>query len=202
MTELEKALCGMRYASRDPEVVQFQNNVKDLCFELGRLKPSDPQRSEIIAELLGTHNPYLRIEPGFQCTFGRNIHFKGMAMVNYNCTFLDSQPITIGDMTLIGPGSSIICTNHSVNAEERLNGLFDDKPITIGDCVWLGANVTVCPGVTIGDNSVIGAGSVVTKDVPPNVVAAGNPCRVIRPVTEDDRLDKKKKYDLPKHHYL
>ena len=105
--------------------------------------------------------------------------------------FTRYKKITIGDRTLIGPGCSLICTNHSLDADERLKGMFDNKPITIGNRVWLGANVTVCPGVTIGDNRVSGAGSVVTKDIPSNVVAVGNPCRVLRNITEKDKLESK-----------
>ena len=109
-------------------------------------------------------------------------------MLNFNCTLLDSNIITIGDRTLIGPGSHIICTNHALNAEERLQGWFDNRPITIGDKVWIGANVTILPGVTIGDETVIGAGSVVTKDIPARVIAVGNPCKVLRRITEQDKL--------------
>ncbi len=111
---------------------------------------------------------------------GKNIHFKGTAFVNLNCTFLDSNIITIGHCALIGPGCSLICTNHALDPTERLKGVFNDRPITIGENVWLGANVTVLPGVTIGDRAVIGAGSVVTHDIPADSIAVGNPCRVVR----------------------
>ena len=117
-----------------------------------------------------------------------NIHFDGMAMINFNCTFLDSNIIHVGHCALIGPGCHIICTNHALDGEERLKGMFANRPISIGENVWLGANVTVLPGVSIGKNSVIGAGSVVTKDIPENVIAVGNPCRVLREITEADRL--------------
>lgn len=109
-------------------------------------------------------------------------------MLNFNCTLLDSNIITIGDRTLIGPGCHIICTNHALDAEERLKGMFDNKPITIGNRVWIGGNVTILPGVTIGDDAVIGAGSVVAKDIPSGVIAVGNPCRVLRKITEQDKL--------------
>lgn len=101
---------------------------------------------------------------------------------------MDSQIITIGDRVLIGPGCYIITVNHSADLEERFTGVFDNKPVTIGKGVWLGANVTVLPGVTIGEASVIGAGSVVTKDIPPRVIAAGNPCHVIREISEADKI--------------
>ena len=114
-------------------------------------------------------------------------------MINMNCTFLDSNIITIGHCALIGPGCNLICTNHALNGEERLKGLFNDKPINIGSNVWLGANVTILPGVTIGDNAIIGAGSVVTKDIPSNVIAFGNPCKVSREITEQDKIVKETK---------
>lgn len=182
MTETEKALAGLDYDSRDTGVAEYQARVKRMVHEFNRLPPDDPGRSSILSELVGGYNQYVFIESGFQCVFGRNIHFKGMAMLNFNCTLLDSNIITIGDCTLIGPGCSLICTNHAVDAADRLKGVFHNRPITIGDRVWLGANVTVLPGVTIGDEAVIGAGSVVTHDIPPGVVAAGNPCRVLRSI--------------------
>ena len=151
MTELEKALSGEQFSRRDPEVVAFQSKVKDLCFEFNNSVPSSPRRNEILSELVEGYNEYLFIESGFQCVMGKNIHFKGTAFVNLNCTFLDSNIITIGHCALIGPGCSLICTNHSLDPVERLQGVFNDRPITIGENVWLGANVTVLPGVTIGD---------------------------------------------------
>lgn len=190
MTEIEKALSGKAFDRRAEDIRAFQSKVKDLCFEFNHTIPSNPRRAEIIKELVTGYNPYVFIESGFECVFGKNIHFKGMSMINYGCTFLDSNIITIGHCALIGPGCKIICTNHALDGEERLQGLFADKPITIGDNVWLGANVTVLPGVTIGKNSVIGAGSVVTKDIPENVVAVGNPCKVLRVITEEDKLNK------------
>lgn len=188
MTELEKALSGMPYGSRDKEVKKYLERVKDICWECGRLKPGDPKRQKLLNSLFGQSSEYVFIEPGFQCVFGKNIYFKGMAMLNYNCILLDSARIEIGHKTLIGPGCSLICTNHSVDAEERLQGVFRNREIVIGSKVWLGANVTVCPGVTIGDRAVIGAGSVVTKDIPAEVVAAGNPCRVLRPIGAEDKI--------------
>lgn len=188
MTELEKALSGKSFDRRAKDVCIFQSKVKDMCFEFNHTKPSDPKRTEIIKELVTGYNQYVFIEGGFECVFGKNIHFKGTAIINYNCIFLDSNIIEIGHCALIGPGCRIICTNHALDGEERLKGLFNDKPIVIGDNVWLGANVTVLPGVTIGRNSVVGAGSVVTKDIPENVVAVGNPCKPLRKITEEDKL--------------
>ena len=188
MTELEKALSGKQFDRRDEEIRNFQSKVKDLCFDFNHTKPSDSMRTDIIKNLVTGYNPYVFIESGFECVFGKNIHFKGMAMINYGCTFLDSNIITIGHCALIGPWCKLICTNHALDGEERLKGLFNDKPITIEENVWLGANVTVLPGVTIGKNSVIGAGSIVTKDIPENVIAVGNPCKVLREITKEDKL--------------
>lgn len=193
MTELEKAFAGEQFSRRDEEVSRHMAKVKDLCFEFNNTKPSDPKRNEIINELVTGYNQYVFIESGFNCVIGKNIHFKGMAMINMNCTFLDSNIITIGHCALIGPGCNLICTNHALNGEERLKGLFNDKPINIGSNVWLGANVTILPGVTIGDNAIIGAGSVVTKDIPANVIAFGNPCKVSREITEQDKIMKETK---------
>lgn len=188
MTELEKALAGLEYDARDKGVTAFQADVKYKCYYLNSVAPDSSERNEIIENLVSGYNPYVFIESDFKCVFGKNIHFKGMAMINFNCTFLDSNIITIGDRTLIGPGCHLICTNHTIEIEGRLKGKFNNKPITIGDNAWLGANVTVLPGVTIGNGAVIGAGSVVTKDIPDNVIAAGNPCRVLRKITENDKL--------------
>lgn len=183
MTELDKALAGEPFDRRDKDVYLFQSKVKDMLYELNNLKPSDPKRTDIIKELVSGYNEYVFIEDGFRCIFGKNIRFHGMAMINCDCTFLDTAFIDIGHCALIGPGCKLICTNHSVDPDERLKGVFYDKPIAIGNNVWLGANVTVLPGVTIGDNAVIGAGSVVTKDIPANVVAVGNPCRVVKKIS-------------------
>lgn len=191
MTELEKALNGETYDGKNSEIAAFQNNVKKLCQKFNSAEPNGPERTKILAELVSGYNPYVFVESNFTCVFGKNIHFKGMAILNFNCTLLDSNIITIGDRTLIGPNCNIICTNHSIDADERLKGVFDNRPITIGSKVWIGANVTILPGVVIGDEAVIGAGSVVTKDIPAGVVAVGNPCRAIRQITENDKLLKK-----------
>lgn len=182
MTELEKAFAGESFDRRDGEVVEYQAKVKKLLYDFNRARPNDPERAEIIKQLVTGYSEWVFIEDGFRCVFGKNIHFKGMAIINFGCTFLDSDIITVGDRALIGPNCNIICTNHALDAEERLKGGFCDKPVVIGDKTWLGANVTVLPGVTIGEGAVIGAGSVITKDIPPYTVAAGNPCRVIKQI--------------------
>lgn len=190
MTELEKALRGESFNNMDEEVMAYQVKVKDLCHRYNALAPSDEQRRQVLWELLGGEFPHVFIEPGFRCVFGRNIHFKGLAMVNFNCTFLDMMSVTIGANAMIGPGCTFVTASHAIDPTERMMGLFDNKPITVGDNVWLGANVTVLPGVSIGDGAVVGAGSVVTKDIPAGVIAVGSPCKVLRPISERDKLRK------------
>ena len=127
-------------------------------------------------------------EPPFKCDYGKNIHTHGLTVINYNCVILDTSPVNIGANAFIAPGVCIACAGHSIDASQRGAGISTSKPINIGNDVWIGANATICPGVTIGNGTVIGAGSVVTKDIPSGVVAAGNPCRVIRKITEKDKI--------------
>ena len=124
----------------------------------------------------------------FKCDYGFNIHTEGLVFINYNCVMLDTSPIHIGENAFIGPGTCLTCAGHAIDAKERGMGVGTSKPITLEKDVWIGANCTVCGGVTIGKGSVIGAGSVVTKDIPPGVIAVGNPCKVLRPITEEDRI--------------
>lgn len=188
MSELKKALSGQEYDVRSQEVRDFQLKVKQLCHDYNRANPGSHEKTEILSQLVSGYNDQIYIEDGFHCLFGKNIYFEGVAMINHHCTILDSKPVFIGDRTMIGPGCQLICTNHALDPEERLAGLFHNKSIRLGKKVWLGANVTVLPGVSIGDGAVIGAGSVVTKDIPSGYLAYGNPCRIIRPITEDDKL--------------
>lgn len=146
------------------------------------------QRETILSELFGTYHKLVFPGPGFRCDYGFNIHFHGLAVINYNVVMLDTSPINIGAGAFIGPGVCLACSGHAIHPSQR-DHVLTSAPITLGEKVWLGANVTVVGGVTIGDGSVIGAGSVVTKDIPAGVVAAGAPCRVIREITEDDIFD-------------
>lgn len=132
------------------------------------------------------------VEPDFRCEYGKNITIEDNAYINFGCIILDWAEISIGSHTLLGPNIGLYAANHSTDADERINGGCYGKPIHIGRNVWLGGDVKVLGGVTIGDNTIIGAGSIVTKDIPSNVIAVGNPCKVIRAITEDD---KKKSWD-------
>lgn len=167
----------------------LQKKARTLLKELDTLGDEDGERrTEIMKDLFGTYHPLAFPGAGFKCDYGFNIHFHGLAVINYNVVMLDTSPINIGAGAFIAPGVCLACSGHSLIGEERIRGIGTSAPITLEDNVWLGANVTVCGGVTIGKGSVIGAGSVVIKDIPAGVVAAGNPCRVIREITEEDRL--------------
>lgn len=168
----------------------LQLKAKTLCFEYNNTSPSEGEKKrEILEKLFGTCHPLTFIEPSFRCDYGFNIHTHGLTVINYNCVILDTSPVNIGANTFIAPGVCLACAGHSIDPVQRGEGVSTSKAITIGDDVWIGANSVVCGGVTIGNGTVIGAGSVVTKDIPSGVVAAGNPCRVLRKVTEEDRLE-------------
>ncbi|EEB22944.1 sugar O-acetyltransferase [Phocaeicola dorei] len=145
-------------------------------------------RQSILAQLLGKQGKDVLIIPAFRCQYGSNIILEDSVIVNFNCTFMDNTTIHVGHHTLVGPNCSLYTVNHAIDADEREKGLCVDKPIHIGSRVWLGGNVVIMPGINIGNDSVIGAGSVVTKDIPNGVIAAGNPCRVLRPIDVKDRL--------------
>lgn len=169
--------------------VHLQQKARRLLKELGQLGEEDwEKRKEILGELFGTYHPLAFPGDGFRCDYGFNIHFHGLAVINYNVVMLDTSPIHIGAGAFIAPGVCLACSGHAILGEQRAQGIGTSAPITLKDNVWIGANATVIGGVTIGEGSVIGAGSVVTRDIPAGVVAAGNPCKVIRKITEEDRL--------------
>lgn len=160
-----------------------------LCWEYNQTMPEEGEkRREILRKLFGQCSDLTFIEPTFRCDYGFNIYTHGLAVINYNCVILDTSPVHIGENTFIAPGVCIACAGHSIDPVQRAEGISTSRPIMIENDVWIGANAVICGGVTIGEGSVIGAGSVVTKDIPPRVVAAGNPCRVIRKVTEEDKI--------------
>ena len=169
---------------------EAQAKAHRLCWKFNNSDPDDPKaQRDILMRLFGTYYSSVYLMPSFRCDFGFNIHFKGFALVNYNCVFLDTSPIHIGRSVLIGPGVVLACAGHPIHSEQRCSSALETSdPITIEDGVWIGANSTVCGGVTIGEGSVIGAGSVVTSDIPKGVIAAGVPCKVLREITEADRI--------------
>lgn len=189
LLEIMKSQRG--YCSNHTDMpTHLQDNAKTLCWEYNKTAPwKKEKRGEILQKLFGTCHPLTFIEPSFRCDYGFNIHTHGLTVINYNCVILDTSPVSIGANAFIAPGVCIACAGHSIDSVQRSMGVGTSAPITIEDNVWIGANATICGGVTIGEGSVIGAGSVVTKDIPAGVVAAGNPCRVLRPISEKDKLE-------------
>ncbi len=182
MTEKEKMLAGEYYSAIDPELLRELNETKDIIQQYNNLRPSDTQgRFEILKNLIGnmTDDNALIIQPFF-CDYGKHIRLGKRFFANFNFTVLDEAYVTIGDDCFIGPNVSIYTACHSTNPIERNSRKEWALPVTIGNNVWIGGSVTILPGVTIGDNVTIGAGSVVVKDIPSNVIAVGNPCRVIK----------------------
>lgn len=174
-----------------PGLSERQKRAHRLCWEYNRLDPTDHERQqEILRDLFGTVDGPVAILPNFQCDYGFNIHFHGFAFLNYNCVILDTAPVHIGNGVLIAPGTVISCAGHALDPAQRVReGISPSAPIVIEDDVWIGANCTICPGVTIGKGSVIGAGSTVVRDVPAGVVAMGTPCRVHRALGPEDKIE-------------
>lgn len=187
-TEKEKAREGILYdANNDAELLAERLAAADMTYELNRLRPSQvAEREAVIRRLLGRTGKNVSIVSPFYCDYGYNIETGENFFMNMNCVILDGAKVTFGDNVFVAPGCGFYTAGHPLDAERRNAGLEYALPIRIGNNVWIGAQVCVLPGVTIGDNTVIGAGSVVTKDIPSGVLAAGNPCRVIRPITEAD----------------
>lgn len=177
------------YAKELPDVVAMLHRCADACYEINTLPPSQVERrDELLRSLLGSVGEGLVINPPFRCDFGMNIHIGDNFIGNFNLTILDEAVVSIGNNVMIGPNCTLATINHAMLPEQRSAGVMRALPITIGDDVWLAANVVVLPGVSIGDGSVIGAGSVVTKSIPAATFAAGNPCRPIRPIVDTDRV--------------
>lgn len=189
MTEKEKMAKGMLYdANYDKELIAQREKCKDLCYEFNQLRPSQTkEQANIIKKLFGKTKNNFCVTAPFWCDYGFNIEIGENFYVNHGCIILDGAKVIFGDNVFIAPNCGFHTAGHPLDVEQRNQGLEYAYPIIIGDNVWIGASVTVLPGVTIGSNTVIGAGSVVNKNIPDGVVAAGNPCRVIRNITEEDR---------------
>lgn len=188
MTEKEKMLSGKIYnANYDEELIKERTNTQDLCYEYNQLKPSHFEaRKELLLKILGKTEKTFLIEQPFLCDYGYNIELGENFYSNHNLTILDPGKVIFGDNVFIGPNCGFYTAGHPIDRVLRNEGLEYAKPITVGNDVWFGGNVVVLPGVTIGNNVVIGAGSVVTHDIPSNVVAAGNPCQIIREIVEKE----------------
>jgi maltose O-acetyltransferase len=184
-TMRERMLAGDLYLADDPQIAADSERAMALSHRLNTLDPNDgTARREVLTELLGAFGEGSDIRPPFRCDLGYRTTIGARVFVNFNLVCLDVAPVTIGDDVLIGPNVQLLTPTHPVEPGPRRDKWEAAQPITIGDNVWLGGGVTVCPGVTIGENTVVGAGSVVTRDLPANVVAVGNPARVLRHIDE------------------
>ena len=183
-TERDKMLAGELYDALNPELVQARNYARDLCLVLNATREHEQERRRsLLEELFGRGGDSVWMQPPFYCDYGSNILLGQRVFFNFNCIVLDVCQVEIGDFTLFGPAVQLYTATHPMNAELRRRQE-SGKPICIGSDVWVGGGAIICPGVTIGSKSVIGAGSVVTRDIPDGVFAAGNPCRVLREITE------------------
>lgn len=187
-TEKDKMLCGELYDPLDPELVQARERARDLCRDLNATRERDQTaRRAIVQQLFGRGGDSVWMQPPFFCDYGSNILLGERVYFNFNCVVLDVCLVQVGDFTLFGPAVQIYTATHPLHAGLRRTQEFG-QPVAIGSDVWVGGGAIICPGVTIGSRTVIGAGSVVTRDVPDGVFAAGNPCRVIREITESSAV--------------
>ena len=183
-SERDKMLAGELYDPMDRELVAGRDRARDLCQALNATRDAQQEeRRRILKELFGAGGESVWMQPPFFCDYGSNILLGERVFFNFNCVVLDLCVVKIGDFTLFGPAVQIYTATHPMNAALRRKQEFG-KPVEIGSDVWVGGGAIICPGVKIGSKSVIGAGSVVTRNIPDNVLAAGNPCRVIREITE------------------
>ncbi len=199
MNQKERMLNGLPYKAWMDNLDAERDACKEIIYEFNMLKPSERKRiPEILKELFGKTGNNILVEPPFHCDYGWNIETGENFYANYNLTILDVGKVTFGDNVLIAPNVSIYAAGHPIHPDSRNSGYEYGIPVTIGNNVWIGGSVVILPGVTIGDNVVIGAGSVVTKDIPSNVIAAGNPCKVVREITDADRefYYKDRKFDV------
>ena len=183
-SERQKMLAGELYDPLDPELVAGRERARDLCQAINATREAaQEERRRLLRELFGAGGDSVWLQPPFYCDYGANIALGQRVFFNFNCVVLDVCPVRIGDYTLFGPAVQIYTPMHPFDAELRRREEFG-KPVEIGADVWVGGGAIILPGVRIGPRAVIGAGSVVTRDVPEGVFAAGNPCRVIRPIVE------------------
>lgn len=181
-SEREKMIAGELYDPHDPELVRLRARARDLCQDLNASREHETERRrQIFVELLGRGGDSVWLQPPFYCDYGANLYLGQKVFFNFNCVVLDVCPVHIGDFTQIGPAVQIYTASHPLDAVQRRSVEFA-RPIVVGSDVWLGGGAILCPGVTVGDRAVIGAGSVVTRDIPAGVLAVGNPCRVVREI--------------------
>jgi maltose O-acetyltransferase len=188
MTEKEKSKRGLLYnANFDEELIKERAFCKDLCHQYNQIKYSDVEkRNEIIKKIIKNHKGNILIEQPFWCDYGYNIELGENFYSNHHLEILYDAEVKLGNNVFIGPNCGFYTAGHPTNVNQRNEGLEYAHPISVGNNVWIGGSVVVLPGVFIGDNSIIGAGSVVTKDIPENVIAVGNPCRVIKEIFREE----------------
>ena len=189
MTEKEKAAAGLLYdGTFDEDLKAERMACKNMCYEYNMMHPSKKEeRKALLKKILGKTGEDLWIEQTFWCDYGYNIEVGENFYANHNLVILDTAKVTFGDNCFVAPNCGFYAAGHALDVEQRNKGLEIAWPITIGNNVWIGGSVSVMPGVTIGDDTVIAGGSVVVKDIPSGVLAGGNPCKVIRKITEEDR---------------
>ncbi|MEX1349739.1 MAG: sugar O-acetyltransferase [Desulfobacterales bacterium] len=186
-TEKEKMLSGQMYDTTDPQLRAEHRRARALCKTLNDSQDNEQElRKRIIRELFGKTGDAIWIEPPFYCDYGANITLGSRVFFNYNCVILDPASVIIGNDVLFGPAVQVYTATHPISASERRSWRESAQPVEIGSDVWVGGGAIICPGVHIGSRSVIGAGSVVTDDIPEDVFAAGNPCRCIRHLNDPD----------------
>ncbi|MBQ7956303.1 MAG: sugar O-acetyltransferase [Lachnospiraceae bacterium] len=188
MNAKEALHSGKLYLPGDEEILKEQFECLEKLYDFNQTRPSEfEKRTNLLKEMFGEIGEGCYIEPPFYSNWGgKHCHFGKMVYANFNLTCVDDTHIYVGDYTMIGPNVTIAAAGHPIQPQLRAQGYQYNMPVRIGNNCWLGAGVTIVPGITIGDNVVIGAGSVVTKDIPSNVVAVGNPCKVMREVNEHD----------------
>ena len=180
-SELERMVAGELYLATDEELMRGRTRARALTARYNATTQDEQgERRELLEELLGTVGENVWIEPPFYCDYGSNIHLGDRVFMNVNCVVLDVTPVRVGEGTLVGPAVQFCAATHPLDPREREQMLEYGAPITVGKNVWIGAAAVIAAGVTIGDDSVVGAGSIVVRDVPAGVLAAGNPCRIIR----------------------
>lgn len=189
MTEYEKMMAGLAHQPYSQELKSMRRKAREILFEFNRTHPNDDDKQNaLVQQLFGKADETTSLNAPFHCDYGVNIRVGKNFFANYHCVMLDNGGIIIGDNVMFAPNVSLYTVGHPLDVTLRNEAWEQTAPITIGNNVWLGGNVVILPGVTIGDNTVVGAGAVVTKSLPANVLALGNPCRVIREITEQDRL--------------
>jgi acetyltransferase-like isoleucine patch superfamily enzyme len=188
-SEKAKMISGKPYKAFGDELLKERQYAKEQVFKFNSFRPNEiTKRNEVLKNLLGKTKGTFFIEPPFRCDYGYNIEIGKNFYSNYNLIILDCAKVIIGDNVLMGPNVSIYTAGHPLHYEKRNQEYEYAFPISIGNNVWIGGNVVINPGIIIGDNSVIGSGSVITKDIPSDVIAMGNPCKILREISEDDKL--------------